>query len=96
MCINGRGNSYLCKCFAGYKGKNCEKRIDSLSSEEKLQYGCELRPCWIGSTCEDRPDGTFICHCAAVIFFEYSNYETLNILKTFLRIHMAIFVNCPL
>ena len=25
VCINGKGNSYLCKCFAGYKGKNCEK-----------------------------------------------------------------------
>lgn len=55
----------VCICNKNFVGPRCERRLDSLTVEEKQKYGCELRPCWIGSTCEDR-DGSFICHCSAV------------------------------
>ena len=55
----------VCICQKSFIGKTCETKLDSLSTQDKRKYGCELRPCWIGSTCEDR-DGSFICHCSAV------------------------------
>ncbi|RMZ99091.1 Neurogenic locus Notch [Brachionus plicatilis] len=49
----------------------------TLRPEEKLKYGCELRPCWIGSTCEDR-DGSFVCHCSANTYGEFCEKSSLT------------------
>ena len=62
----------VCICNKNYIGARCEIRLDSLRNDEKQKYGCALRPCWIGSTCEDR-DGSFVCHCSAVNTFTIHN-----------------------
>ncbi len=68
----------VCICQKNFIGKSCEVRIDTLSATDKLKYGCELRPCFIGSTCEDRPDGTFVCHCATVNILIYDSIYSLS------------------
>lgn len=56
----------VCICHKDFIGANCETKIKDLSTEQRNNlYGCAMRPCWIGSTCEDR-NGTFVCHCSAV------------------------------
>ncbi len=58
--------SQLCICPKDFIGPNCETRLGDLSSQQRSSiYGCALRPCWIGSTCEDR-NSSFVCHCSAV------------------------------
>ena len=74
VCLNGgvlanspaNGIPQICICNKNYIGDTCEKRVDSLTEIQKRSYGCALRPCWIGATCEDTQNG-FVCHCAAVI-----------------------------
>lgn len=82
----------ICLCNKDFIGPRCEINLMTLRPEEKKKYGCELRPCWIGSTCEDR-DGSFICHCSAVKNYK-QNTIYLFILFTifYLRIHLENFV----
>jgi hypothetical protein len=74
-CLNGgvlvlrpaSGIESVCICDKDFIGENCEVRVDSLSEVERRAFGCQLRPCWIGSTCEDLGD-RFVCHCSPVQF----------------------------
>jgi hypothetical protein len=59
------GIEQVCVCQKNFVGERCELNLNSLNNEEKRRLGCQLRPCWIGSTCEDR-NNTFVCHCSAV------------------------------
>ena len=73
QCVNGGvstrfGGVDLCVCPKDYFGDLCEIGIGKLSQNEKDRFGCSLKPCWFGSTCEDLThlNGTFRCHCNAV------------------------------
>ncbi len=57
----------VCICQANYIGEFCQTQISSLSLVNQAKLGCAIRPCNAGSTCEDKADGTFVCHCPVVI-----------------------------
>ncbi len=50
-CVDGI-NSYSCLCAAGYRGSNCQHRVNP----------CDSLPCLNGATCSNQ-DGAYDCHC---------------------------------
>lgn len=68
----------MCLCNKNFIGARCEINLLFLSAADRLRFGCELRPCWIGATCEDRPNG-FMCHCSANTYGDFCEYSSLQI-----------------
>ena len=74
-CLNGGvgtsnpvpGINQVCLCNKNFIGYTCNNEIAKLTSDQKTALGCSLKPCRIGSTCEDLPSGGFKCHCLPVI-----------------------------
>jgi len=91
-CKNGgvkvtlKGVEY-CICHKDFAGIECEIKLSTLSVSEKKKFGCALKPCWFGSTCEDLTHigGTFKCHCSANTYgdlCEKSGIDGTNPCKT--------------
>lgn len=60
----------LCVCQVNYIGDTCQTLVGSLTAAQRLTYGCQLSPCLSGSTCEDKADGSYVCHCASVSIYK--------------------------
>ncbi|CAN7998902.1 unnamed protein product [Ixodes hexagonus] len=51
-CVEGPGDSFLCRCAPGFVGEFCQSDVNE----------CPSRPCHNGGRCQDHPGG-FFCSC---------------------------------
>ncbi|CAN8027195.1 unnamed protein product, partial [Ixodes persulcatus] len=51
-CVEGPGDSFQCRCVAGFAGDFCQVDVDE----------CFSSPCLNGGKCQDHPGG-FVCSC---------------------------------